>query len=85
MNSRRSFFSRIAGAVATIALAPEIAFRAKLDVPKLKAFWVETECYARCYDEGYLEAMRLLHSNGNGHYYLMAPPNGQSYAFPIDS
>jgi hypothetical protein len=33
MNSRRSFFKRIAAAVAVVALAPQLAFRQKLALP----------------------------------------------------
>ena len=35
MNSRRSFFKRLAAVVAVVALAPEIAFSKRLELPKL--------------------------------------------------
>lgn len=37
--TKRSFFKSIMGVVATIALAPEIAFRVKLEMPKAVQYW----------------------------------------------
>src|SRR4030095_12933 len=37
MNSRRSFFKRLAAVVAAVAIAPEIAFRTKLELPEVEA------------------------------------------------
>lgn len=34
MNSRRSFFKTLASVVAAVAIAPEIAFRRRLELPK---------------------------------------------------
>lgn len=36
MNSRRSFFKRFAAAVAIVALAPQIAFKATLEKPAIQ-------------------------------------------------
>jgi len=36
MNSRRSFFKTLASVVAAVAIAPEIAFRRKLELPEAK-------------------------------------------------
>lgn len=62
---RRSFFSRIAGAIAAIAIAPEIAFRAKLPVPAVVdpvpvEFWHQTTRASVCFDREYLEKMNEL-------------------------
>lgn len=38
MNTRRSFFGRFGAAIATIALAPELAFRAKLALPEVESW-----------------------------------------------
>ena len=37
MNTRRSFFQRCATLIATLAIAPEIAFRVKLALPAVTA------------------------------------------------
>lgn len=35
---RRSFFKKLSAIVAAVAIAPEVAFRAKLELPKLEKF-----------------------------------------------
>ena len=42
MNSRRSFFKTIASVVAAVAIAPEIAFRSKLELPAVTGWDVVT-------------------------------------------
>lgn len=44
VNSRRSFFARMGAAIATIALAPELAFRAKLALPEVEKLDLESLC-----------------------------------------
>ncbi len=64
---RRSFFSRIAGLVAAVAIAPEIAFRTKLPLPKwgqqetIVAFWTQTDRAAGSYDAEYLKTIGLTY------------------------
>jgi len=68
---RRSFFSRIAGFVAAVAIAPEIAFRSKLPLPGAAhlqlesvqvAFWTQDARYSRCVDPEYEKLLRNLES-----------------------
>lgn len=70
---RRSFFSRIAGFVAAVAIAPEIAFRAKLPLPgaehlELKSvavgFWTQETRYSSCVDEQYEKMLKELAEKG---------------------
>jgi|GEM_PF-6175251 hypothetical protein len=42
MNSRRSFFKRLAAVVAAVAIAPEIAFRRRLELPGVDTHKLET-------------------------------------------
>lgn len=56
MSTRRKFFSRLGAAIATIALAPELAFRAKLALPEVEE---RTLTYA-CNQNGFYE--RLVES-----------------------
>lgn len=59
---RRSFFSRCAALVAAVALAPEIAFSRKLDLPdaaKLAPFWTESTILSRCYSDAYLRFLEI--------------------------
>lgn len=71
MNTRRSFFQRLAGAVAAVALAPEIAFRAKLELPKIighdpgpttmtAAFWTQTTRWGFVVTDDYVKAMQAV-------------------------
>jgi hypothetical protein len=71
VNTRRSFFKRIAGLVAIVAIAPELAFRAKLALPAaedvavstetLGAFWTQTERHSVCVSAAYEEYMEKLY------------------------
>lgn len=70
MNSRRSFFKRIAEAVAIVALAPQIAFGKRLidgSVPSFWStvqFWIITVRNTSCHNPEYLAAMRnIMESN----------------------
>lgn len=72
MNSRRTFFSKLASLVAVVALAPEIAFGAKLELPKadepkveaVEFFWMQTDRISACYSDDYLEALSKLDGRG---------------------
>lgn len=71
MNSRRSFFSKVASLVAVIVLAPEIAFGTKLKMPKaepeLVSFWMQTDRISACYSDEFLEALRLWYDRRQRH------------------
>lgn len=65
MQTRRSFFKRAVAIVAIVALAPEIAFRAKLSLPKTQDFenipyWMETSRIQHVYDDKYLKWRELI-------------------------
>lgn len=67
---RRSFFKSLATFVATIALAPEIAFKVSplkerpfVPVPvewKAVPFWYQTSRVAACYNDDYRKWMELV-------------------------
>lgn len=67
MNTRRSFFRRFAGVIAAVAMAPEIAFAAKLDLPwkpKLDPntfnCWIETSRYVYIQSETYRQWQSMV-------------------------
>lgn len=62
MVNRRSFFQKIATAVAVLALAPQIAFRQKLALPEapLGDFWLGHDLIARVTSEAYREWQQQL-------------------------
>lgn len=54
--SRRSFFKRLATAVAIVALAPEIAFKPKREPEiALTPYWTQSERWTACYSDAYQE------------------------------
>lgn len=61
---RRSFFKSLMGAVAAVAIAPEIAFRRKLTLPAVEApvfmttYWMETTRHSACYTDEYIAAIQ---------------------------
>lgn len=55
--NRRSFFRKFGGLIAAVALAPEIAFRAKLQVPKLLPFWKQTVLAEHIFTQEYMDAL----------------------------
>lgn len=65
MNSRRSFFKRLASIVAVVSLAPEIAFARKLEATEISnlaategsnnIFWLETSRIQICRSAAYEE------------------------------
>lgn len=77
VNTRRSFFARMGAAIATIALAPELAFRAKLALPEVEKFWTQDQCHSRSYNEGYLRAVGLTFASNQP---FQIPPENYEHA-----
>lgn len=64
---RRSFFRNLAAIIAAVAIAPEIAFRTKLELPKAEAissFWFQTDRYSNCVSDAYIARMAELEAAG---------------------
>lgn len=73
MNTRRSFFKRLAILVATVAIAPEIAFRTKLalpaaavpaETPALIPFWLQTSERSLYYSPAYKAWLETMLAEG---------------------
>lgn len=66
---RRAFFQSLAKAAAIVALAPQLAFRVKPEIPQapkeLVAFWCQTTRLARSYDDDYIKALEHAMRQGN--------------------
>lgn len=64
MNSKRSFFKRLAAVVAAVALAPEIAFAQKFTfkTPDIESigYWVETSKWEFYESESYRQWRKLV-------------------------
>lgn len=60
MNSRRGFFKSLAKAAAVVALAPQIAFRVRPEVPRVEYFWYETERSTMIVDQEYSMMMTKM-------------------------
>lgn len=77
--NRRSFFQSLARAAATVALAPQLAFRVKplpIKAPEpqqiMVSYWMETSRHSMCYDNAYLEAMgKLVAERKVGELYVL--------------
>lgn len=93
MNTRRSFFKKIATAIAIVALAPEIAFRTKI-APTQAAlepvlFWIETKRVSRFTSKGYDEMIKQIGNrlseglNQNYHDHLHYATIDRAYKQPI--
>ena len=69
MISKRGFFRTIGAIIATVALAPEIAFGGPLkrqlsNPPEQAPFWYEESRYCSCYTDAYRKAMsKIMESN----------------------
>lgn len=67
---RRSFFTSLAKAAAIVALAPQLAFRAKpIKValpeppPTCVAYWTQMDRFTHYYDDDYIAALKFYADN----------------------